>query len=286
MIELTKRNLYVFFRDRLAVFFSLLSTFIIIGLFFLFLGDSYASAFNNIMENPRAFVDNWVMAGLIATTSVTAIMGSFSTMITDNQKGITKDFYSSPIPRKSLTAGYVFSSFIIGLILSLITFVFVLCYIKLSGGEFLSISSILQILLFIVLTTLANVTMIFFITTFFSSNSAFSAATTIISTLIGFITGIYIPVGNLPEPVQWIVKLFPTTHGAVLIRQVMTKQSFANDFATIPAEHITEIKHDLGISLAFVNKELTSLDSVLILIGFAILFFLLSVIRLSTMKKK
>ena len=38
-LQLCRRNLLLFFRDKSAVFFSLLSVFIIIGLYALFLGD-------------------------------------------------------------------------------------------------------------------------------------------------------------------------------------------------------------------------------------------------------
>jgi len=38
MIGFAKRNLLIFFRDKAAVFFSLLAVFLIIGLYALFLG--------------------------------------------------------------------------------------------------------------------------------------------------------------------------------------------------------------------------------------------------------
>ena len=48
MIAFTRRNLLVFFRDRTAVFFSLLSSLIIVGLYVLFLGDTWASNFEGL----------------------------------------------------------------------------------------------------------------------------------------------------------------------------------------------------------------------------------------------
>ena len=286
MILFTKRNLYVFFRDRSAVFFSLLSSFIIIGLYFLFLGDTYANNFKDIANNPRSLVDNWVMAGLIATTSVTATMGSFGIMVNDNHRGIVKDFYSSPINRNYLVAGYVLASLIIGFIMSVVTFIFAEIYIVIGGGTFLSISSMIKVLLLILLTTFTNTTMIFFITSFFSSNNGFSTASTIIGTLIGFLTGIYIPVGFLPEAVQWIVKIFPTSHGAVLLRQVMMESSINENFANIPTEYLNEFKHIMGVSFELGNRELKDFESICILVGFALLFFVLSAIRISRKKEK
>ena len=61
MIAFTKRNLKVFFRDRPAVFFSLLSSVIMIGLYVLFLGDVYTSDLKNL-QKAGEMMDNWIMA--------------------------------------------------------------------------------------------------------------------------------------------------------------------------------------------------------------------------------
>ncbi|MDD4543026.1 MAG: ABC transporter permease, partial [Clostridia bacterium] len=44
MIVFTKRNLMVFFKDKSAVFFSLLATLIIVALYLLFLGDTWSNS--------------------------------------------------------------------------------------------------------------------------------------------------------------------------------------------------------------------------------------------------
>ena len=74
MIAFAHRNLKIFFRDRSAVFFSLLSPLILIGLYVLFLGDVYADNFSEI-ANARELLDRWVMAGLLSTTAVTGAIG-------------------------------------------------------------------------------------------------------------------------------------------------------------------------------------------------------------------
>ena len=48
MISFSLRNLKLFFKDRAAVFFSLLAVFILIGLYALFLGDVWTDSFPDV----------------------------------------------------------------------------------------------------------------------------------------------------------------------------------------------------------------------------------------------
>ncbi len=48
MITFINRNLKMFFRDKTAVFFSLLAVFIVLGLYIVFLGDVWVDSFKEI----------------------------------------------------------------------------------------------------------------------------------------------------------------------------------------------------------------------------------------------
>jgi len=284
MISFAGRNLKIFFRDKSAVFFSLLASFIIIGLYVLFLGDVWAGSFSGV-ENARQLMDSWVMAGLLAVTSVTTTMGAFGTMVNDRTKKIDKDFYCSPVSRKSLAGGYVISAFVIGLVMSLVTLVLAEIYIVAEGGALLSLSALMKVVLLIILADLTNTSMMFFITTFFASEAAFSTASTIIGTLIGFVTGIYLPIGVLPNAVQWVVKIFPASHAAVLLRQVMMEQTMSTSFADILPQDVSDIKETLGIVFKFGNYEPGVSVHIAILLAAAAIFFGLAVLNVSRKRR-
>ena len=91
MIGFAKRNIKLFFRDKSAVFFSLLAVFIIIGLYALFLGDVWTSSLSELGESAEVLMSSWIMAGLLAVTSVTTTMGAFGIMVDDRIKKIDKD---------------------------------------------------------------------------------------------------------------------------------------------------------------------------------------------------
>ena len=207
MIGMAKRNLKLFFRDKSAVFFSLLAVFIIIGLYALFLGDVWTGSMEGMPE-VRVLMDSWILSGLLAVTSVTTTMGAFGTMVDDKAKNITKDFSSSPIGRGRLAGGYILSSFIVGVIMTLVALVLVQGYILIEGGAFLGVIPLFKVIGLVLLTTFTNTSLVLFLVSFFRSSNAFATASTILGTLIGFVTGIYLPVGQLPDAVGWIVKLF------------------------------------------------------------------------------
>jgi len=286
IINLVKRNLKLFFRDRTSVFFSLLAVFIIIGLYVLFLGNMMTRNFENLLgSNTRFAIDSWVMAGILSVTSLTATMGAFHIMVEDTTKKILKDFLSAPLKRTQLAVGYIISSFIVGVIMSIAALVLAEIYILAGGGNLLGLMSLLKLLGVMLLSVFAGSAMVFFIVSFFKSSSAFSSASTIIGTLIGFLTGIYIPIGSLPSAVQTAIKIFPISHAAALFRQIMMEVPMSKAFVNAPTQAITGFKQMMGIVFFFGEKELSPLTSILVLIVTGVVFLALTVVNISIKKK-
>lgn len=280
MIVFSKRNLLVFFRDKSSVFFSLLSVFIIIGLYALFLGDVWASSFQG-MDGVRYLMDSWIMSGLLAVASITTTMGAFGTMVEDKVNKIDKDISSSPLKRGSIAGGYVASSFTIGAIMSAITLILAEVYVLANGGELIGFLTLCKVVALILLSTFANTAIVFFLVSFFGSSNAFATASTIIGTLIGFLTGIYLPIGQLPNAVQWVIRVFPVSHSAALFRQVMMADPLSKTFAAAPAQELQSFKEFMGVVYRFGDMEATPMLSVGVLILTGAVFFSLSVLRLS-----
>ena len=284
MINFMKRNLLVFFKDKASVFFSLLSVFIIIGMYALFLGDVWTSGMTDIV-GARYLMDSWIVAGLIAVTSVTTTMGAFGTMVEDQSTKRIKDIRSAPLPRVSIAGGYILSAFIIGVIMSVIALVLCELYILSGGGALLGGMALLKVFGLILLSTFSNTALVLFFVSFFRSNNAFSIASTIIGTVIGFMTGIYIPIGQLPEGVQWVIKLFPPSHSALLLRQVIMGDALTTSFAGAPAESLNGFKELMGVTFKVGDTQVTPMLSITILIVSGLFVLALSMINLSRKRK-
>lgn len=284
MISFVSRNLKVFFRDKTAVFFSLLAVLIVLGLYIFFLGDVWVDSFPNI-KGVKNLMNCWIIAGLIGVTSVTANMGAFGTMIEDKSKNKIKDFYVSPIKKSKIVGGYIISSFIVGSMMSVLTLIISQIYLVYSGVDVLNFKELTEVFLIILMTSLSNSAMILFIVSLFSSEKAFSTASTIVGTLIGFITGIYLPISMLPDSVQIIVKLFPTSHGISILRQIFMKKQMDISFADVPTNYINEFKESMGVVYYINDKLVSNTTSVFILIASTIIFFFLAVLILYKKKK-
>ncbi|MCL5986906.1 MAG: ABC transporter permease [Actinobacteria bacterium] len=286
MTNLIKRNLKLFFRDRTSVFFSLLAVFIIIGLYVLFLGNMMVNNFKELLgDNARFTVDSWVMAGLLSVTSITTTMGAFGTMVEDKTKKISKDFSSAPLKRSQLAGGYIVSSFIIGVIMSIAALVVAEIYILAGGGKLITLVPLLKLFGVMLLSVFAGSSMVFFIVSFFKSNNAFATASTIIGTLIGFLTGIYIPIGSLPSAVQAAIKIFPISHAGALFRQIMMAAPMSIAFKNAPLQAVISFKQAMGVVFYVGSIELSPLVNILVLVATGVVFYTLAVIRISVKKR-
>ena len=234
MTTLAIRNLKIFFRDRASVFISLLAVLIIIGLYAAFLGDTLVRGMPDV-PGARFLMDSWIMAGLLAVTSLTSTMGAAGVVVEDRARGIAKDFQCSPLKKSTIVAGYLLAAILVGLIMTTVALIAAQVYIVASGGKLLPLAALLKTVGLIVLSTIASGSLVFFLTSFLKTPNAFGVASTVIGTLAGFLMGIYVPVSVLPSTVQVVVKAFPISHAAVLLRQVMMEVPLAETFAAAPA---------------------------------------------------
>ena len=284
MRAFAKRNLKLYLRDKSSVIFSLLAVFIVIGLYVLFLGDTYT---NDLKEFEAAgeLMDSWVMAGVLAITSMTTTLGMLVTMVHDKATGIEKDFYVAPVKRWKMGAGYMASAYLVGVVMSLIALCVAEAYIVSNGGRCMEPLALVQTFFAILLTSLMNTSIALFLVTLFQSIRAYTTANIILGTLIGFLTGIYLPIGSFPEAVQWIVKLFPVSHGALLFRNIMMKSVMDRAFDGVPVSVVKEIKEELGILYMFGDKEITPALSIGFMAAVALIFFGAACFNLSRRKR-
>jgi multidrug/hemolysin transport system permease protein len=282
--SLVKRNLKLFFRDRASVFFSMLGVLIILVLYLGFLANLFKNDIANtgLGLDANEFINSWIMAGVISVTTLTTTLGSYGIMINDNAAKIVNDFKVSPIRRTSLVLSYVISSFIVGVIMSIFALAFAEAYILVSGGAIMSFSAIIKAVGIILLAVLMSSSVIFFIIAFIKSNNAFGAISTVFGSVVGFLMGVYVPIGNLTG-VDGVIRAFPFAHTAVLMRQIM--------IADILPEGVTldnlgpELKQFLGIEFAYNDLVMPVYGHILIMLGVTVIFIILGVIVFSRKRK-
>lgn len=283
--HLVQRNLKLFFRDRGAVFFSLLSVLIIITLYVLFLGGvqlRYIEAeAGRAVEEAGWLVNSWILAGILAVSTVTVSLGAYGTMVNDVHGGQVRDFLASPVSRSRLVAGYMISSALISFLICLAAFAVAEACIALSGGKALDPSQALEALGVLALSIFSFSSIVCFITSFVKTPRALGTLSTVAGTAIGFVTGIYLPPGQLPEAVTTVMKFIPFSHSAAWLRQVFTREPVNRVFAGAPPGMAETYREFYGITMRFGDVYVEPWMMGLIIAASGILFFTLSVWRLS-----
>ena len=277
---LIRRNVMMFFRDRSSVFFSLLVVIIIIGLYVLFLGDMMEGNLRFALgfDDPLIGVTmaSLTFAGLVAVVSVSGSMSALEIQVNDKQHGAAKDFLTSPVSSGKLTRSYMLSSGIVGMIMSLAALVLSIAYIAARGGALPAPENWALLLLTLVLSVLCANSFMFFLVQFIKTANAFSAFASVVGTLLGFIMGVYIPVGILPSAVQWVIRVFPMSHAASMFRQILADDALAGLFAGAPPEALDNFRELYGVVLKFGDFEVSFWLSAAILAASTVLFYLLS----------
>lgn len=285
IFSLTKRNLLLFFRNKSEVFFSFLSVIIILGLYVLFLSDLQVQNIEaevGKIEGIKALVNSWVMAGLIAVSTVTLALGALGRIVADRQNNSINDFLVAPIKRNHVFISYILSTLIITMIISLILIAIAEIYIVNSGGEFLSFISLLKVIGITLLCVLSSSLSMLFIVSFVKNEQTYSLVSTIVGTMIGFVTGAYIPIGIMPKTLQIVSNVLPVSQGASLFRKVFLEGPLNEVFKD--ANVLNEYSKSQGVDLYLGNYELTFNFMILFIIGSIVLFSILNIIRFSKMK--
>eukprot|EP01156_Anaeramoeba_ignava_P015345 Anaeramoba_ignava/a612846_5.p1 GENE.a612846_5~~a612846_5.p1 ORF type:complete len:293 (-),score=-5.20 a612846_5:371-1249(-) len=287
LYELVKRNVRLYLRDKAAVFFSFLSVVIILALYILFLGKLQVDAINSSFGdngNNAWLVSSWIMAGILTVSTITVPLGAVGNLIDDRADNILSDFYVSPINRNTLALSYLISAWVIGAIMVFFNLVIGLIYVMMQGGEFPSIIQFLELVLVMILSIMSFSSFFFFMSLFMKTRNAYGTLSTLVGTFVGFLGGIYIPIGQLGETVQKVMNAIPVAHAVTLMRQIYMEGAVNAVFEGAPSEYYNSYANMFGLTIYFGDYQMQPYQMVLSLVLFMLVFYGLSVIRLSKNK--
>jgi multidrug/hemolysin transport system permease protein len=287
LFQLILRNLRRYLRDRAAVFFSFLSVIIILALYILFLGkmqsDNLAREMGDI-EGINWLVSAWIMAGILMVSTVTVPLGAIGNLIDDRADGLLNDFYTSPISRNTLALSYLISAWVIGLVMVLVNFVVGQIYVLSQGGELMSFMTPLKMLGLIIFSIMTFSSFFFYLAIFMKTRNAYGTLSTLVGTFIGFLGGIYIPIGVLGENVQTFMNALPTAHAVSIFRRVYMQGAVDYVFEGAPEGVYQAYADTFGLNVIVGNFRFESWHMLLSMAIFMLVFYGLSVWKLSKSK--
>lgn len=227
--QLVARSLKIFLKDKISVFFSLLAPLIVLVLYVLFLGDLQMDGIKSAFEGApidekllKNFVDSWMLAGVVSVACVTVSFSAQSIMIQDKEKGVLNDMLASPVARGIIDAGYLISNFVVTLCICLIVLAVAFIYMAIAGWT-LSFVDVVLLIALTVMSVLSASILSTLVCSAMKTNSQHSAFVGIISAVIGFIMGAFMPLNMFPEAVQYITLFVPSTYSAALYRNLFMR---------------------------------------------------------------
>ena len=286
LFVITSRNLKQYLRDKGAIFFSLLSMMIIILLMFFFLGDANVSGITDLLsqfpgrdperdkENAKLLVLAWTCAGMVSINAVTVTQASLSYMIEDRETGKLNSIYTAPVSRMIIAAGYVLAAWISSVIVCTATLLISEAYCVTQGMAAFSFVSHLKLIGMIAANSFTYATLMYLVAAVVKSGGAWGGLGTVIGTLVGFLGGIYLPIGQLAEGIIAIVKCTPVIYGTAMFRTEMTAVILADTFEGVPDEVVSEFCQIMGMHLTIGDHVLTVPQELAVLLVCGALFLI------------
>ena len=224
MLALIKRNFLLYFRNRSGVILSLFGAIIPFVLYIVFLK-------NNYKDHSSQLMDLWLIGGVLAVTALTTTLAAFSRQVEDRERKVTDDLFITDLGPWGLQLSYLVSSVIIGFLMQVIMFAFMLSYFTLADKISFEWGSLPYLMLLMLLNSLLATLINALIVQCFKSVDSLGKLATVVGATSGFLVGTYIPIGTLPSMAQNLMKLTPSNYMTSLFRQVLMKESLADTFA-------------------------------------------------------
>ena len=240
--QLVRRHCKVFLKDGMAVFFSLLAPLIVFMLYILFLGeiqaDTVAGFFPEGMPVPddgvRAFVDSWMVAGVLGVACITVSFSANSVMVQDKCRGQIRDCLVSPVRKQTVTLAYFAFNFIVTVVIVTVVCLIAFVYLAATGRFMLSAGEAFAVIGTILFSSLSSTLFSVLVCALFRTEGALSGFVGIVSAAIGFLIGAYMPMSAFPDGVEYVAALLPGTHSAGLFRNFLMSGALENLTAGLP----------------------------------------------------
>lgn len=258
-LTLIKRHMKLFLKKPGNILLSLLSSVVILSLYFLFIRDFTIKAVSDygfISSLNNLFVDRLMVSGLLIVIGATSVLSIVSIFINDKCSGILKDFYITDVSRANIIYSYILSAIIVSTLFTIFIFFCTELFFYISYDYF-SITEIINSSLMIIISNIISSNLIFIIAIFIKNITSFSTFETLYGVIIGFFTGVYIPIGYYPNVIKNIFFFFPLTQTTSILRQINTYKITSNILSSYPKELHGVLYKTFGIYLTFNDVAIT-----------------------------
>ena len=254
-ITMLKRNLNLFYKDKMLFFVSLITPVILIILYATFLLNIYRGTFMDAIPEGLT-VDNKIVEGLIggqmlssilAVIPVTTSFSSATLIVRDKVNRSIDDIMMTKVNKLTVIISYFVTTFLNTIITCFAALIVGFIYLAIVGW-YLTFSSIMLVVLGLIIMTLFGSLFASLINYFLTSEQQVAAISTLVSSIYGFVCGAYMPLSQFPAGLQKVLKILPGTYGTSYLRY----------FSMI--DSLNALKNEIGADDTIVNSILESVD--------------------------
>jgi len=232
---LTKRNLLVYFKDKGAILFSLLTSLIVLVLYLLFLKGTFEDAFESVLSEAEmlrnfigaddigVFVNITLLVGMMGSAMITVPYSCLTTIVKDRENRIDYDISATPIKRWQIVMSYFTAASVSACIMTSILLLAGMTILGMNGGLLLGAADILKAFAVVILGSVSSTALFMTIMLFFKTSQSSNAFFGMLSAASGFVIGAYIPISQFSDGVQTFCNLFPATHVTVAVRNILMR---------------------------------------------------------------
>ena len=228
----TRRNILLYFKDVLAILFSLLTSVIVFVLYLLFLKGTFVEALTSTMNGLEnivnsndidMFFNGILLSGILGAAMITVPFTCLQTIVKDRETGVDSDICATPLKRWKIVLSYFTSSAVSSFVITAVILTIGLASLSFSGDLHLSAAGILAVYGIVLLGCVSSTALFMLVMLLFKNSANSNAFFGILSAAGGFLIGAYIPLSQFSDNIQSFCNLFPATHITSLIKNEMLK---------------------------------------------------------------
>ena len=232
-LGLTRRNMLVYFKDRQAVLFSLLTSIIVFMLYLLFLRSTFVDAISQALaETPmirelvqdqdlEMFTDIKLLVGILGSAAITVPFSCLRTVTSDRDNRVDQDILATPVKRGQIVLAYFTASALSAVLMTSVILTAGLVLLQMKGNLYLCLGGVLRAYGVTALGCVSATALFMNVVLLFRSGSAAASFFGILSAVSGFVIGAYIPISQFSGRVQTVCNLFPASHVTILLRNAL-----------------------------------------------------------------
>jgi len=302
------RHLKCFFKDKSTFFFSLMVPVTTILIYYIMLRQMELGIVNSqisevIKSDPNnklpalkfmaaGLVDSWMLSGIIGLSCITVSMNTCYIVFKDREKGVIKDFMSSPVSPLTLSISYFAFNFILTFLICFILLGIILAIVCSVGALILTAALFFQILAAIIISIIVASLFTLLITSIMYRGDNYNFIISIFSAGLGFFIGAFMPMSMLGG-IGYICCFIPGTYSVGLFRylflasqQTRLTAFITDNFSAEEASKLMEkINANFSFNIKFINTPVDPIHFWWILPIGGVIFALLTFIVRKCKKK-